>query len=323
MNKAPLFSICTEVTNRENTIERTMQAIAEQSFSDYEYVIVNNKSDDNSHEIITTFLENNYELSKKTRYVHLSERLPDISAWNRPLKFCKGKYIVVCEGDDWFDSNHLAVAAEVLNLNKDLGLYVSMTKGDFSRKNEYLTPSDQCLESLILFEFVPPPSNAIFLREWNLIPFKYDNVNAVYAGEYSLYYELFKTGLDGYVNTNAQTVNRGVSHYQRGYFHIRDAYYYFNKWKEEYSDDQQIFEIREKLFVRVVTLFFFPQLLRFRVEKKMVDHLYSEMIAMGVSKSTFLFVKLFFSRAMGQQIRLLISGLIRRIAAFLGISGNK
>ena len=66
MKKRPFFSICTEVTNREKTIERTLRSISNQSFFDYEYVVVNNFSNDKSHDVISNYLRNDKVLDGKT-----------------------------------------------------------------------------------------------------------------------------------------------------------------------------------------------------------------------------------------------------------------
>ena len=67
--KKPFFTICTEVTNRERTIERTMQSISIQNFIDYEYVIVDNSSSDKSHKVISNFLKQNNKLRIKIIYI--------------------------------------------------------------------------------------------------------------------------------------------------------------------------------------------------------------------------------------------------------------
>ena len=123
--KKPFFTICTEVTNRERTIERTMQSILNQNFIDYEYVIVDNSSSDKSHEVISNFLKQNNELRIKTTYIRLDKKLKDIASWNKPLEFANGRYIVVCEGDDWFEPNHLSLAYDILSSNNNIGMYIS------------------------------------------------------------------------------------------------------------------------------------------------------------------------------------------------------
>ena len=75
--KKPFFTICTEVTNRERTIESTMQSISMQNFIDYEYVIVDNSSSDKSHEVKSHFLKQNNEFRIKTTYIRLDKKLKD------------------------------------------------------------------------------------------------------------------------------------------------------------------------------------------------------------------------------------------------------
>ena len=68
--------------------------------------------------------KNNNNLNSKTTYIKLDKKLQDIESWNKPLEFARGKFIVVCEGDDWFESNHLSLAHEVLTKNHEVGMYV-------------------------------------------------------------------------------------------------------------------------------------------------------------------------------------------------------
>tara|TARA_B100000787_G_C16158485_1_gene280170 strand:+ start:261 stop:1241 length:981 start_codon:yes stop_codon:yes gene_type:complete len=297
LNKKPFFTICTEVNNREKTIERAMDSIALQDFTDYEYIIVDNCSEDQSHEVISSYLEKNKSLNIKTTYIKLEKKLQDIASWNKPLEFATGKYIVVCEGDDWFESSHLSIAHKVLTKNHEVGMYVSLRadlhnfQGDNLISEEfygYLNSSDM-LKKLISFDFAPPPSNVIFKRELNDFRFNYDSENYVYAGEISLYYELLIKNLDVYVNSNALTVNRGFSSYPKSFFHIKDFYFAFNKWLNKGYYKVNSNEIRAKLFKSSLKIFF-PQLLKFTFEKKMINHLLSEAFNLGIAYSTIIFL---------------------------------
>lgn len=299
-NTQPFFTICTEVSNREKTIERSMRSIDAQDFIDYEYIIVDNCSQDHSREVISDFLKNNKNLSSKTKYIELDEKLQDIASWNKPLEFATGKFVVVCEGDDWFESNHLSLAHEVLTKNHDVGIYVALRADleNFQGENVlsekfhgYLNSSD-AFKELISFNFLPPPSNVIFRREMNGVSFTYDSHNYLWAGEISLYYELLINKFDAYVNFNALTVNRGFSSYKRSYFHIKDKYFSFEKWIKNghYVDIEK--NIRTKLFEYSLGIFF-PQLLRFYFEKEMFVHLIAEARKLGLIFSTIISVKVF------------------------------
>jgi len=292
MKKRPFFTICTEVTNREKTIERTLRSISNQSFFDYEYVIVNNCSNDKSHDVISNYLRNDKVLNGKTTYIKLETRLADISSWNKPLEFSNGKYIVVCEGDDWFENDHLDLAYDILSVNNDIGMYISL-RVNYNTETycgfQGYVPSNIMFDKLISFDCVPPPSQLIFRRELNGVPFNYDSDNYVYAGELSLYHDLLTQGLSAYVNNKSLTVNRGLSSYRKGFFHIKDMYFSFDKWRKEdhYVDNEA--QIRVKLFKSILRRIFIPQLIRLTVERKMLFHVFREIAKIGVIYSFIIF----------------------------------
>jgi glycosyltransferase involved in cell wall biosynthesis len=290
--KKPFFTICTEVTNRERTIERAMQSISVQNFIDYEYVIVDNSSSDKSHEVISNFLKQNNVLRLKTTYIRLDKKLKDIASWNKPLEFAHGRYVVVCEGDDWFEPNHLSLAYDILSSNNNIGMYISFRadRADLISTDYkgYLT-SSIILDKLTSFDFVPPPSNVIFKKELNGVPFNYDSDNYVYAGEYSLYYDLLIQKLDVYVNFNAFTVNRGISTYRKGFFHTKDRYFSFNKWLKNGHYPNNELQIRMKLYKSTLQRLFFPQLISFTFEKDMIAHLLNEARKIGIIQSFTIF----------------------------------
>ena len=58
----PLFSIVTITYNASPTIERTIRSVASQSFNDYEHIIVDGASKDNTLEIIDRVRVRNCEL---------------------------------------------------------------------------------------------------------------------------------------------------------------------------------------------------------------------------------------------------------------------
>ncbi len=292
MKKRPFFSICTEVTNREKTIERTLRSISNQSFFDYEYVIVNNCSNDKSDDVISNYLRNDKVLNGKTTYIKLETRLADISSWNKPLEFANGKYIVVCEGDDWFEADHLDLAYDILSVNNDIGMYIPLCV-NYNTKTycgfQGYVPSNIMFDKLISFDCVPPPSQLIFRRELNGVPFNYDSDNYVYAGELSLYHDLLTQGLSAYVNNKSLTVNRGLSSYKKGFFHIKDIYFSFDKWRKEdcYVDNEA--QIRVKLFKSILRRIFIPQLIRLTVERKMLLHISQEITKIGIIYSFIIF----------------------------------
>ena len=81
----PFFSIITPVSNGEKYLEKTITSILNQSINDYEYIIVDNESDDNSKKIIEKYL------SGITKFI--SEKDNGMyEALNKGFSNCTGKY---------------------------------------------------------------------------------------------------------------------------------------------------------------------------------------------------------------------------------------
>jgi len=59
----PFFSIITVCLNSEKTIETTIKSVTEQSFTDFEYIIIDGKSSDKTLEIIEKYNCNTYVTS--------------------------------------------------------------------------------------------------------------------------------------------------------------------------------------------------------------------------------------------------------------------
>ena len=101
----PLFSIITVVLNNEKYLEQTIKSVLNQSYKNYEYIIVESGSTDNSKEIIKKTL--NTIKNDRIRLIEYKNVNNPIERWNLPLKYATGEYIVVIEGDDWFEKNIL------------------------------------------------------------------------------------------------------------------------------------------------------------------------------------------------------------------------
>ncbi len=94
----PKISIIIPVYNLEDCLEKTINSIINQTFSDYELIIVDDGSSDSSIKIIEKYPQ--IILFKNN---HLGAGL----SRNYALKRAKGEYILFLDGDDIFDKNFL------------------------------------------------------------------------------------------------------------------------------------------------------------------------------------------------------------------------
>lgn len=100
--KEPKISIIVPVYNVEKYVEKCLKSLANQTMQDFEIIIVNDGSKDNSEEIIKNFKENHPNLQIK----YLKKENGGLaSARNYGVKYATGKYISFIDSDDYVDSN--------------------------------------------------------------------------------------------------------------------------------------------------------------------------------------------------------------------------
>ena len=95
MAKAPLISIITINLNNLEGLKRTMRSVMEQSFQDFEYLIIDGGSTDGSAEYIKRYSEKlSYWECKKDKGIY--------SAMNKGIKKAKGEYLYFLNSGDHF-----------------------------------------------------------------------------------------------------------------------------------------------------------------------------------------------------------------------------
>ena len=108
----PLISIVIPAFNVEEYVEQCIKSINDQSFQDYEVIIVDDGSTDNTVKIITENITDKYKVIKQKNEGAGKAR-------NTGIKYAKGKYITFMDSDDFFyDNNCLKNIADVLELGK-------------------------------------------------------------------------------------------------------------------------------------------------------------------------------------------------------------
>jgi len=102
------FSIIIPTYNRSYLIEKTIDSVLKQHYPDFEVIVVDDGSTDNTEQLIKEL----YGLNGKLIYLK-KENQERGAARNFGLKHAKGNYALFFDSDDFMHSNHL----EVLNEN--------------------------------------------------------------------------------------------------------------------------------------------------------------------------------------------------------------
>jgi len=112
----PFFSIIMSCYNADKYIEHAINSVLNQTYKNWELIIINDGSKDNSLKIINKFQKRD----KKIKAIHLKKNLGQAYARNLGIKISKGKWISILDADDIYSQNKLAVQSGIIrNLSKD------------------------------------------------------------------------------------------------------------------------------------------------------------------------------------------------------------
>lgn len=123
----PLITVYITNHNYGKYIEKAIKSVLSQTLQDYEIIIIDDGSVDNSREIIEKYsqLENVTSIYQKNKGLNVSN--------NIALRYARGKYIIRLDADDYFDEHALQVLSGILEKNDDVGLVFP----DYSMINEF------------------------------------------------------------------------------------------------------------------------------------------------------------------------------------------
>jgi glycosyltransferase involved in cell wall biosynthesis len=98
--KMPVFSIVIPLYNKENYIENTLKSVFNQTFKDFEVLIINDGSTDQSCKIAASFTDSRVRLLHQTNQGASAAR-------NLGIQNAKAANIVFLDADDYWYPNHL------------------------------------------------------------------------------------------------------------------------------------------------------------------------------------------------------------------------
>jgi glycosyltransferase involved in cell wall biosynthesis len=128
----PYFSVVITVFNKENYIQETIKSVLNQSFVDFEVIIVNDGSTDSSESKILEIQD------KRIQYFYKNNEGAG-SARNFGIEKSNCDYICFLDGDDIWKENHLEVLYKLINKFPNAGLYASRYHLIF-KNNHIYTP---------------------------------------------------------------------------------------------------------------------------------------------------------------------------------------
>lgn len=136
--KRTFISICVASYNYADYLPRGFEAIRKQKYKDFEVVYLDDASSDNSVDLIQQFIQDNPDIRISLK-VH-SDNKGLLQTKTELLKLATGKYIMLCDADDWMADDCLQTLAARAE-SSDADRVISQVF-DINEKNKILQIQD-------------------------------------------------------------------------------------------------------------------------------------------------------------------------------------
>lgn len=113
----PRFSVIIPLYNKAPYVGKTVESVLGQTFGDYELIIVDNGSNDGSHEIVAAFTDH------RIKIVRLEENVGVSNARNKGVAMASAPIVTFLDADDWWEPTFLEEMAGLIDRHPDAGIY--------------------------------------------------------------------------------------------------------------------------------------------------------------------------------------------------------
>tara|TARA_B110000238_G_C16134973_1_gene443211 strand:- start:391 stop:1137 length:747 start_codon:yes stop_codon:yes gene_type:complete len=201
--KKILLSIITVVKNDEKNINKTVKSIIRQKKPNYEYIIIDGGSSDNTLKAIHEHVNSiDYIKSEKDNGIY--------DAMNKGLKVARGDIVVFCNSGDFFYDNAFQKILELFNeKNYDFVFGTVIRNYTTTQKLKY---NFSRFKLNFNFDFATSHSTGFFLKK--KIYDKIGNYNLRFkcSADYDFYLRLFKNRVTGGYTKKDQLIGNVASH---------------------------------------------------------------------------------------------------------------
>ena len=100
----PFVSVIVPAYNAEKYIEKCLQSLEEQTFKDFDVILIDDCSTDNTSHVVCNFCKNH---NLDIKYFKNSQNSGVAKSRNTGVKVSNSEYIAFCDSDDWYEHNYL------------------------------------------------------------------------------------------------------------------------------------------------------------------------------------------------------------------------
>jgi glycosyltransferase involved in cell wall biosynthesis len=117
---SPLVSVLIPTYNKADFIKEAIESVLAQTYENFELIIVDDCSSDNTADIVKEFLDDN-----RVKFFQNERNLGIGGNWNKTLSYAKGKYIKYLMADDKFEPYLLEKYVKIMEAHKQVSMVTS------------------------------------------------------------------------------------------------------------------------------------------------------------------------------------------------------
>lgn len=162
-NKEELISVIVPVYNVEKYVEKCVNSILEQTYDNFELILINDGSTDNSLEVINRLKE------KDKRIIIIDKKNGGVSsARNSGMKIARGEYLLFIDSDDYLENDYIEYFYYLITRDNgyDVGINYNKfniyTPEQVAKEKVEIIPSDKAMEFIYTGEINVAVWNKIF-----------------------------------------------------------------------------------------------------------------------------------------------------------------
>lgn len=159
----PIISVIIPAYNAERTVQETIESVLNQTFRDFELIVINDGSQDSTLDIVSSIQDT------RLRIFSYPNAGPQKSR-NRGILHAVGEYVSFVDADDIWTSDKLELQLKALQAKSEAAVAYSWTDyihehGQFFRPGPHFNFSGDVYSRLLLGDFIGSGSNPLICKQ--------------------------------------------------------------------------------------------------------------------------------------------------------------
>lgn len=238
---SPKVSVIIPNYNHASYLPRRIESVLHQTFQDFEVLLLDDFSNDNSQDVIAHYAEKDQRIR-----VILNDKNSGstFKQWNKGIALAKGQYVWIAESDDFAAINFLETLVSRLDSNPDVVLSYcdSYSVDEFNElmpvptwepflaelddtlwKHDFLKPGKELIQRFMSYRNIIPNASAVVLRHSILMQIGSANESMRIVGDWLFWAKVMSKGTVSYTarplnyfrthrnNVRTKTVTSGIA----------------------------------------------------------------------------------------------------------------